>query len=805
MFVGSLRTVRKEQKIWLPKRRALIRKRKIWYYRSKPYRRAMRYIFLSKFFSYQFLLKRRIKQIRRFRKLRYNLRVCNNNLRKYKTGRRKMLRKIKRLSYFFMQRVLANVSIRLGHYLQKSRVPRSKTIRQAKKIWFNSISAYNNNKVVQSSLFIEPNIKGIENLFIVNRSLVGLRKMKRSVKLVKKNKIKISRGQSFCLTRSQIFQKRLKKKYFIFFNKITNYYKYFLYPKLLNKRRKKFKKVFLRKRYSSLRFNKFFNRFFLRPVINMNLAMKHKLVHSVLKTLTSSEGVFVLRKSFLNFEFRYAKIQHLRSRQKKRKKISKKKVLGLHFCGTKKFFKKKIKRYGRWRFFLLPIMRQNVYYSLLHALKFKKFERKIRRKTKRQQQQQKISQKSFYRKRVFPSQRQFYKSKFKPHINKFGRRISRGYMRSYNRFTRRMFVCRNLLHRLFRKPRRRFKNWKKKNKYYLRSRAFKRKCWKQLQIQIFLKENKFVAQKFNSRKVSCDQFLMNSQLNYFLRKNYIKSLQIFKFVKKRFSKVKHRYKWKDVVRCSFLLYQVFAQTSSKMVLSKKFGWCDTVNINSLLLLKKFINLSQIYLVNHLVRLGLQQYFFYSYKLRFNVKYNSFKKRWYQYLISNLVLSNRISSLLKIPVWVKAINSFHVVTISWKRFYKKVLRWVYYATFLHKSLQKILKRIMVIMLFSFRFRNFYRFMKMLGFLFNRHRRQQRVIRQFFRTVIKKSLFRFKRLLGWQLTLKGKMNRRPRARQLTWWRYRKPAFQNNTMQIIYSARSVVTDFGMYYFRMWVYYWL
>jgi len=70
-----------------------------------------------------------------------------------------------------------------------------------------------------------------------------------------------------------------------------------------------------------------------------------------------------------------------------------------------------------------------------------------------------------------------------------------------------------------------------------------------------------------------------------------------------------------------------------------------------------------------------------------------------------------------------------------------------------------------MLFSFRFRNFYRFMKMLGFLFNRHRRQQRVIRQFFRTVIKKSLFRFKRLLGWQLTLKGKMNRRPRARQLT----------------------------------------
>lgn len=194
--------------------------------------------------------------------------------------------------------------------------------------------------------------------------------------------------------------------------------------------------------------------------------------------------------------------------------------------------------------------------------------------------------------------------------------------------------------------------------------------------------------------------------------------------------------------------------------------------------------------------------FIKFKKRITILRDYRKLSWF--LISKLLVSSRISQIVRFPVWVQVNNPFHLVAKPWQNFYKKVVRWAQYATFLHKRFKKILKRLMLILVFSFRFKSFYRFVKILGFLFNRHRRQQRVIRQFFRVIIKKSLFRFKRLIGWQLILRGKMNRRPRARQLTWWRYRKPALQDNTMSIIYTAREVVTDFGAYYFRLWVYYW-
>lgn len=199
---------------------------------------------------------------------------------------------------------------------------------------------------------------------------------------------------------------------------------------------------------------------------------------------------------------------------------------------------------------------------------------------------------------------------------------------------------------------------------------------------------------------------------------------------------------------------------------------------------------------------LKEVFSYRYQLRLAYQNN---KKWYKFKISNLIISSRISKVMRFPVWVYLSNIFDVASPAWRIFYYRVLRWCQYTTFLHKSLNRIMKKIMLVFVFSFRFQNYYRFMKLLAFLFNRHRRQQRVIRQFFRILIKKGMFRFKRLLGWQLSLAGKMNRRPRARELVWWRYRKPAFQNNTMQIIFSGRSFATDFGMYYFRMWVYYWL
>jgi len=119
VIAGAIRTVYKEKKIWFPKRASTLRKRRWWYYKGKPYRRISNLSFLLASYSYQLLLRRRYKLYRRFKRLRYNLRVCKRSLHRYKKAKKKMEKKLIRLSSQRFQRVMRATVMRVGLGLAK--------------------------------------------------------------------------------------------------------------------------------------------------------------------------------------------------------------------------------------------------------------------------------------------------------------------------------------------------------------------------------------------------------------------------------------------------------------------------------------------------------------------------------------------------------------------------------------------------------------------------------------------------------------------------------------------------------------
>jgi hypothetical protein len=109
------------------------------------------------------------------------------------------------------------------------------------------------------------------------------------------------------------------------------------------------------------------------------------------------------------------------------------------------------------------------------------------------------------------------------------------------------------------------------------------------------------------------------------------------------------------------------------------------------------------------------------------------------------------------------------------------------------------------LVSFKFHNFKLFMRYITQFFNKFSRNQKTARFFFKTLIASGLFRLKRISGFRLSVKGKMNRRPRAKVFQWYRGPKPPFQNLELQALYAARKVTTYFGSYMFRFWLYWYV
>jgi hypothetical protein len=67
-------------------------------------------------------------------------------------------------------------------------------------------------------------------------------------------------------------------------------------------------------------------------------------------------------------------------------------------------------------------------------------------------------------------------------------------------------------------------------------------------------------------------------------------------------------------------------------------------------------------------------------------------------------------------------------------------------------------------------------------------------------VKECFFSRAMFAGLRLLIRGKMNRRPRAKEIVFARRKRtPGFQDSNCQIIHSARALTTYFGMYMFTL------
>ena len=74
---------------------------------------------------------------------------------------------------------------------------------------------------------------------------------------------------------------------------------------------------------------------------------------------------------------------------------------------------------------------------------------------------------------------------------------------------------------------------------------------------------------------------------------------------------------------------------------------------------------------------------------------------------------------------------------------------------------------------------------------------------YRKILNEGFANLKYIKGIQFYFKGKMRKRPRAKRIIFFRNKKPALQNLKLYIHYASRSLITDFGAYTFRLWIYY--
>lgn len=176
--------------------------------------------------------------------------------------------------------------------------------------------------------------------------------------------------------------------------------------------------------------------------------------------------------------------------------------------------------------------------------------------------------------------------------------------------------------------------------------------------------------------------------------------------------------------------------------------------------------------------------------------------WIRSRVVSFVISTLVSAYLLKPCWVNLLPLWSFVGRSWRKFIFRTLFWSTKNFFLPRKVLSFFKKLLFIFIASFKFKNFYVFMRYLTMFFFYFRRRQWVVRRSLRVLILESLFQLKSLTGWQLQLSGKFSRRPRAKTITWYRLAKPSFQNSHLQVLTCERQLTTDFGNYNFRFWVY---
>lgn len=170
---------------------------------------------------------------------------------------------------------------------------------------------------------------------------------------------------------------------------------------------------------------------------------------------------------------------------------------------------------------------------------------------------------------------------------------------------------------------------------------------------------------------------------------------------------------------------------------------------------------------------------------------------------NLFLSVKLSGLFHTQITVS--------TLSLRRLFSRYIlrkfipRTVVKARFALRRFPKRkfyeLRRLFISFFLGQRFRRYNLFMRILAsLLFNYKRRQGRLL-GLYKQLFKK-FFSLPGLLGISFMLRGKFNRRPRAREFEFFTTRQPPFQDLNVRVMYAGKRLITDFGVYTFKMWFY---
>lgn len=173
-----------------------------------------------------------------------------------------------------------------------------------------------------------------------------------------------------------------------------------------------------------------------------------------------------------------------------------------------------------------------------------------------------------------------------------------------------------------------------------------------------------------------------------------------------------------------------------------------------------------------------------------------KKKFFLLKYLNLIYSLKLSSLFLTTIHCFFISCILLFSKNERRFkdivFDKLER---YSNF-RRLPTYLIQRFGFIFLLSLKFKQFFLFLEYIKFLFLKYSRKQFIIMTFYKLFLRSNFFNYlANVVGFQFSLKGKMNRRPRARRILFFKKNRPAFQRLNLKIHYYAKQFTNYFGTF----------
>lgn len=339
--------------------------------------------------------------------------------------------------------------------------------------------------------------------------------------------------------------------------------------------------------------------------------------------------------------------------------------------------------------------------------------------------------------------------------------------------------------RFLRRHRKNFSNFYKRSRNN-QNRLFSRRYLKFTLIKFIKKKKRKFKIRLSCRKLKKFFITLKFLVSWPLSISYSSLIKNFTYLLNRYFSKKHYTSIHNI----FYFFSYLSSRFSFTILSRSI--LTITNIKKVNARKTLLVQSAFY----------SKYFLQQHHVLSRLSFFKQIKKWL--LLKQLIfkLSAETSTILNFPVQVKLIPIFTFLNSAWKFFSVRLLKWSHINLVVPKKIKFFMDKLIFIFLVGFKFKNFFIFMKYLVSFFKQFRKRQQIIRRVFRILTLEGLFSLNNLVGWRLSINGKLNRRPRAKSISWYRGQYPTLQNTDLQILLSERHLITDFGSYMFRFWLY---